>query len=158
MPKYNLSGEVTQYGEYFKSARRRERARVERNLSQVPRWTQILTKLKDETPERLLTERLSKLDTLMKENGLVIPKKTAYSYGREYNTRYKKGKVEIQNLTSEITITPAGTVSLDVYRVPEADKAQYYYRPKAKDKVIRIYIGDETRITNNVLRTLVNKT
>jgi hypothetical protein len=148
-----------QYAEYFKSSRQREKNKLERNLSYVPNWQARLTKLKDNTPERLLTERLTKLQELMKENGLIVAKKTGFSYGREYNTRYKKGEVEIKNLTSEISITPNGTVSIDVYRVPAKDKdAYYYYRPKAADKVIRIYIGEETRITNNVLRTLVNKT
>jgi hypothetical protein len=158
MPKYSLEGDVTQYAEYFRSARRREKNRLERNLANVPRWQQLLAKAKDDTPERLLTERLAKLSSLMKENGLTVAKKTGFSYGKSYNTSYKKGEVEIKNLTSEISIAPTGTVSVDVYRVPEKDKDAYYYRPRAADKVIRIFIGEETRITNNVLRTLVNKT
>jgi len=156
MPKYSLNDDVTLYAEYFRSSRRREKGRLERNLSYVPRWQQLLTKLNDNTPERLLTERLAKLKDLMKDNGLIVTKKTGFSYGREYNTRYKKGDVEIKNLTTEISIGPSGTVSVDVYKVPKKDEG-YYYRPKAADKVIRIYIGEETRVTNNVLRTLVNK-
>lgn len=161
MPKYTLDDDVTKYAEYFKSSRRRERARLERNLSYVPRWQQLLTKISDNTPETLLEKRLASLKTLLSDNGLTVKKKagwSAYSSTTEYNTTYKKGEVEIKNLMSEISIGPKGTVNVDVYKVPTEDKGRYYYRPRAKDKVIRIYVGEETRVTNNVLRTLVNKT
>ena len=72
---------------------------------------------------------------------------------------YAKGSVKITGLLSQLTTYPDGSVCVDVYKLPEANKkdSYYYYRPTAKDKVIRIFVSENTRITNNVLRTLVNK-
>ena len=157
MPKYRLSGDVSKYVEYFKNSRQREKNKLEHRLSLVPNWQTRLAKLKDNTPERLVTERLAKLQELMKENGLIVVAARFNPAPVSACIHYKKGEVKMKNLTSELSISSNGTVSIDVYRVPAKDKDAYYYRHKAADKIMRIYIGEVTRITNNVLRTLITR-
>lgn len=139
----------------FKYTRDREKNIIEYRLKKVEKWKKRLEVLKDSTIEKLVGERLEKLFDECVKQGLHFKKKI--SYDKQYTTSYVKDKVKIEELHSSLTIFPNGTVCMDVYRVPEESKRQYYFRPSAATKVIRIFVGDQVRITNNVLRSLMQK-
>jgi hypothetical protein len=146
---------------WFKSGRANDKARLLRKIEVAKQAEKKLEKYQDDTPEKEIEGRLEKLKGLAAENGItfVKPKSTSYgsSFTRMCNTVYAKGEVKITNLYSELQTHPDGSVCIDVYKLPPEKKPgeYYYYRPRAKDKVIRFFVSENVRVTNNVLRSLI---
>jgi hypothetical protein len=147
---------------HFTSSRLTEKTRLQRRLAQVPKWTRRVAVLSDPLPETVIAERFKTLMATCIEEGLSFPKtKAPYTntFASCCNTVYTKDKVKIKTLSSEVTTYPDGAVCIDVYKLAPPDpkdiNSYYWYRPQVKDKVIRIYVSDTVRVTNNVLRALV---
>jgi hypothetical protein len=146
---------------WFKSGRANDKARLLRKIEVAKQAEKKLEKYQDDTPEKAIGGRLEKIKQLAQENGITFikPKSTSYgsSFARMCNTIYEKDKVKITNLFSEMQTHPDGSVCIDVYKIPPEKKPgeYYYYRPRAKDKVIRFFVSENVRITNNVLRSLI---
>lgn len=147
----------------FKMTRLLERERLQKRLDQMPKWAKRLEVLKDPVPETVIDERLKTLMNTCVEQGLSFRNPKAYTntFDGHCNTIYTKDKVKIKNLSSEFTTYPDGSVCIDVYKLSSPDpkdkpNTYYWYHPSAKDKVIRIFVSDTVRITNNVLRTLIS--
>ena len=147
--------------QWFKSNRSSDKARLLRKIEVAKQAEKKLEKYQDDTPEKEIGPRLTKIKQLALDNGItfVKPKSSAYGgYARMCNTIYEKDKVKITNLYSELMTHPDGSVCIDVYKIPPEKKPgeYYYYRPRAKDKVIRFFVSENVRITNNVLRSLIS--
>jgi len=129
----------------FDKMRNVKAIKLKRLLAKVPAWEREITRLEDTTPLALLKERLALLEKLSKEEGL--------SYNKQGTLSYSKGAVTFDDLRSRICTHQDGSVSLDVY-VPRSKYGAYR---SPSDRVLRIFVGDTTRITNTILQHLLKK-
>lgn len=124
--------------------------RIKNQLAKVDSWKKRLIKLEDPSIPLLTRQRLDRAFTLAEENGISFPPRPK-TYSRWTEGRYEKGDVRL-DVSVHAKVNESG-VALE-FRERNAKYPYTYYSGGGK-RALRIFVGREERVTNNILQVLL---
>lgn len=127
---------------------------LEQKLRRVPPWQKALANARARITDPTVAGKIKKAMDLAVDNGIVFadPPKNMYLYRGDKYAKYSKGDVQM-DLAIAGSVDSRGDFLLEAYRLltPRG------YSADRGARVMRIFVGTTTRVTNNVLKALLSK-